>query len=60
MIIGYTDADGDHQVTTAPKARDVIPMLEDVKQQKANDESVLFCWAGYQEGEKIVKMFISE
>jgi hypothetical protein len=60
MIIGYTDQDGEHQVTTAPKARDVILMLNDLKQQKAGDESVLFCWAGYQEGEKIVKMFISE
>lgn len=60
MIIGYTDQNGDHQVSVAEKARDAPRMLDALIQEKSQDESVLFCWAGYQEGEKIVKMFISE
>ena len=59
MIIGYTDLEGDHQTTIAEKARDIITLFEALVEEKKNDESVFFCWAGYQEGEKIVKMYKS-
>jgi hypothetical protein len=56
MIIGYTDHNGDHQVAVAEKARDLPAMLDDLIEQKRNDDTVISCWAGYEDGGRIVKI----